>query len=587
MTAPIPPEAILIGGAALLPLVRGRWRNLFLLALPVLAMVDLLLMPEGRYWTMGFLEYELVFGRVDKLSLAFGYVFVLILFIGTIYGLHVKDTGQHAAGLIYAGGALGVVFAGDLISLYLFWEILALASVYLLLARRTPDSTAAGFRYFTWHFFGGVCLLAGIVLYVQDQQTAAFDVIGLTDPASVLIFIGFCLNAAIFPLHSWLPDAYPRATVCGAVFMSALTTKSAVYVLARAYPGTTLLIWAGAFMTCFPIFYAVIANDMRRVLSYSLINQVGFMVCGIGIGSQLAINGVVAHAFCHIIYKALLFMSAGAVLHMTGRIRATDLGGLFRSMPFTAVCCIIGAASISAFPLFSGFVSKSMTVTAAAEEHLSLVWFMLMFASAGVFHHAGIKVPYFIFFGHDSGIRTQDPPGNMRVAMGMAAFICVFLGVFPQPLYRILPFAVDYVPYTLFHVVGMLELLLFGALAFTVLILSGFYPPEMRGINLDSDWFVRLPGRWFIRFCQSGLRAFSTRVETRVGLWVGRARRMPDGSVRAERQADRLFHHGLPALPRIFLAWGLRMNTENHRLAWNVGYILIFFMVFLTLILLW
>jgi multicomponent Na+:H+ antiporter subunit D len=587
MIKPVPPAAILIAGALLVPFFKGRLKKTYLLVLPTLAFIDLLYMPAGRYWIVDFLDYDLIFGRVDKLSLAFGYVFVLITFIGILYALHVEDDFQHMASLIYAGGALGVTFAGDLFSLYIFWEILAIASVFLILARKISTSSAAAFRYFIWHFFGGLCLLAGIILYVINRGTPEFAYIGLSDWASILIFTGFCLNAAVFPLHAWLPDAYPRATVSGAVFMSALTTKSAVYVLARTFPGTELLIWAGAFMTCFPIFYAVIVNDIRRVLAYSLINQVGFMVCGIGIGTQLAINGVVAHAFSHIIYKALLFMSTGAVLYMTGKIRATDLGGLHKTMPFTAVCCMIGAASISAFPLFSGFVSKSMTVTAAAEEHLTIVWFMLMFASAGVFHHAGIKVPFFVFFGHDSGIRAKEPPINMRLAMGIAAFICIFLGVYPQPLYRILPYAVHYVPYTAFHVVGMLQLLMFGALAFTMLVLSGYYPPEMRAVNLDTDWFARIPGRKFIWFCHAPLKRIGGFFEQGVSRIVSFLIRFPDRSVIVEKNADSVFHSGLTSLPNLLFVWGRNLRTEIKQLSWNLVYILTPFFVLLALMLLW
>lgn len=491
MIKTLPPAAIFIIGALFIPLLRGKLKSVYMLFLPVLGFINLLNMTKGKYWIIKFLDYNLIFGRVDNLSMVFGYIFVIVTFIGIIYALHVKDDVQHVAALSYAGGALGVTFAGDLFSLYIFWEILAIASVFLVWARRTEASLSAGFRYLLVHVFGGLCLLAGIILYVQNTGTPEFGYIGLSNVASWLIFIGFCLNAVVFPLHPWLPDAYPEATVTGAVFMSALTTKSAVYILARTFPGTGILIWMGAFMTCFPIFYAVIVNDMRRVLAYSLINQVGFMVCGIGIGTQLAINGTVSHAFCHIIYKALLFMSTGAVLHMTGKIRGTDLGGLYKTMPFTAVCCMIGAASISGFPLTSGFTSKSMILTAAGMGHLYIIWFMLYFASAGVFHHAGIKVPYFTFFGHDSGIRTKEPPLNMRLAMGIAAFLCIYLGVYPYPLYNILPYPVHYEPYTAFHVVGMLQLLMFGALAFTLLVLSGYYPAELRAVNLDTDWFYR------------------------------------------------------------------------------------------------
>lgn len=491
MTNVIPPAAVFIVGALLVPLMKGRLKSAYMLFLPVLAFIILVNMQEGRYWICNFMNYNLIFGRVDRLSMVFGYIFTIISFIGVLFALEIDDDLQHVSALIYAGSAIGVTFAGDFITLYIFWEMLAISSTFLILARRTKASQGAAFRYILVHIFGGLCLLAGIVIYVQNSGSVEFGYIGLDGIASYLIFIGIGLNAAIPPLHPWLQDAYPEATVTGAVFMSALTTKSAVYVMARTFPGTELLIWVGAFMTALPIFYAVLENDIRRVLAYSLINQVGFMMCGIGIGTQLAINGAVSHAFCHILYKALLFMTTGSVLYMTNKIRCTDLGGLYKTMPLTCLFCMIGAASISAFPLFSGFVSKSMIISAAAHEKLTIIWLILQFASAGVFHHAGIKVPFFTFFGEDSGIRTKEPPLNMLLAMGFAAFLCIAIAIFPGPLYGILPYPVDYIPYTAAHVVGQLQLLMFGALAFCLLILSGYYPAEMRAINLDTDWFYR------------------------------------------------------------------------------------------------
>ncbi|HUU50757.1 MAG TPA: Na(+)/H(+) antiporter subunit D, partial [Nitrospinota bacterium] len=583
----VPPAAIFIVGAFLIPLLKGRLKSLYMLLLPVLAFINLLHMPKGEYWIVNFLDYNLIFGRVDSLSMVFGYIFVIITFIGILYSLHLKDDLQHVAALFYAGGALGVTFVGDLFSLYIFWEILAISSLFLVWARRTEASRSAGFRYFVWHFFGGICLLAGIILYVYNRGTPEFGYIGLNDLASYLIFIGFCLNAAVFPLHPWIVDTYPEATVTGAVFMCVLTTKSAVYILARTFPGTPVLIWAGAFMACFPLFYAVIANDMRRVLSYILINQVGFMVCGIGIGTQLAINGVVSHAFCHIIYDGLLFMAAGSVLHMTGKIRATDLGGLYKTMPFTAICCMIGAASISSIPLFSGFISKSMTVAAVGKEHLPIVWFMLQFATVGVFLYAGIKVTYFTFFGEDSGIRTKEPPLNMCLAMGFAAFLCIFLGIYPYPLYKILPYPVDYVPYTAFHVVGTLQLLMFGALAFTLFILSGYYPAELRAINLDTDWFVRIPGKRFIWFCEKPLMAFGNFIDRHVLRAAGTCRSSPSGAVICEDKMDKFYHVGLTSTPEVIYNWVEHLRTEYGYLPWNLIYILISFIGVLFIILLW
>lgn len=537
MISLIPPAAIFIGGALFVPFLRGKLKSAFMLLLPVLAFATLVKMPEGKYWVLNFLDYDLIFGRVDRLSMVFGYIFTIISFIGILFALKVEDDLQHVSALMYAGGAIGVTFSGDFLSLYIFWELLAISSTFLILARRTKASQAAAFRYILVHVFGGLCLLAGIMIYIHDSGTTEFNYIGLSGIGSWLIFIGIALNAAIPPLHPWLQDAYPEATVTGAVFMSALTTKSAVYLMARTFPGTELLIWIGAFMTAMPIFYAVLENDIRRVLAYSLINQVGFMMCGIGIGTQLAINGTVSHAFCHILYKALLFMSTGSVLYMTGKIRCTDLGGLHKTMPLTCLFCMIGAASISAFPLFSGFVSKSMIISAAAYGKLTAVWLILQFASAGVFHHAGIKVPFFTFFGHDSGIRTKEPPLNMLLAMGIAAFLCVAIAVFPGPLYNILPYPVDYAPYTGAHVVGQLQLLMFGALAFCLLILSGYYPAEMRAINLDTDWFYRKGGRLFSNVMDrvlNGLNAVFDRVfATAIPAWLGRLSRTPVRSLLA------------------------------------------------------
>ncbi|MFC1523522.1 Na(+)/H(+) antiporter subunit D [Thermodesulfobacteriota bacterium] len=511
----IPPAIIFIIGALFVPFFKGSLKSAYLLLIPVAGFINLINIPEGTHWVVSFLDYELIFGKVDRLSLLFGYIFHLITFIAIIYALHVKENLQHVAGLIYAGSALGVVFAGDLFSFFVFWEMLTVASIFLIWARNTTASQNAGFRYLLVHAAGGLCLLAGIVLQVNQTGSISFGYIGLHGLASYFIFFGFGLNCAWPFLHTWLTDAYPEATITGTIFLSAFTTKCAVYALARAFPGTEALIWIGAVMAGFPIFYAVIENDLRRVLAYSLINQVGFMVCGIGIGTHLAINGAMAHAFNDILFKALLFMSMGAVMYRTGKINGTALGGLYRTMPLTCLFCIVGAASISAFPLFSGFVSKSMVMSAAGEGHMKIVWFVLLFASAGVFHHAGIKIPYFAFFSHDSGMRPKEAPLHMLIAMGIAAFMCIFIGSFPGFLYSLLPYPVDYVPYTMPHVVGQTQLLFFSALAFTLLLLSGIYPAEQRCVNLDADWFYRKGGRLFYSIMDkvlNGLNKVSDRI---------------------------------------------------------------------------
>ena len=489
--AELPPFAPFYIAALLVGITQGRIRAAILIAAPVLGGLQLFGVEPGVELQARFLGYQLIPFRVDRLSLLFGYLFHIGAFLAIVFSLHVRDTLQHVAGLSYAGSALGAVFAGDLITLFVFWELLAVSSVFLIWARRSERALAAGLRYLIMQLLSGLLLLAGVLLHLQQGGSLQFDYIGLDALSGWLIFTAFGIKCAFPLLHNWLTDAYPEATPTATVLLSAMTTKVAVYALARGFPGTELLIYIGVVMTCFPIFYAVIENDLRRVLGYSMINQIGFMVCGIGIGTQLALNGAVAHAFNEVIFKGLLLMSMGAVLQVTGRINGSELGGLFKTMPKTTVLCIVGAASISAFPLFSGFVSKAMIMSAVLNEGHDWAWLLLLFASAGVFHHAGIKIPYFAFFAEDRGVAATEPPGNMLLAMLFAALLCILIGSYPQLLYKLLPFPVIYQAYDFTHVISQLQLLFFAALAFVWLNIRGLYPPELRAINLDFDWTYR------------------------------------------------------------------------------------------------
>lgn len=493
-----PAFILILGGLAQLALPTSL-RRIFLLALPVLGILALINIEAGHYGQLQIFHYELTLLHLDKLSFIFALIFHIALFIVALYAWLEKDKLQLASMFIYAGAATGAVLAGDLLTLFIFWELTAVSSALLIWANKTKGAMRAGQRYFVIHVASGLFLLVGAILHHHTTGSLTFDHIGIDTLAGWLILIAFAIKCAFPFLHNWLQDSYPEASVVGTVALSVYTTKLAVYALARGYAGTEMLIWIGALMTVFPIFFAVIENDLRRVLSYSLNNQLGFMVVGVGVGTEMALNGTSAHAFAHILYKALLFMSMGAVLHRIGTTKASELGGLYKSMPWTAGFCIIGAMSISAFPLLSGFVSKAMILTAAADEGYWLIWLVLLFASAGVLDHSGIKVPFFSFFAHDSGKRCAEAPVNMLLAMGIAAALCIIIGIYPSLLYNLLPHTVDFIPYTAAHVITQLQLLLFSALAFVVLFRSNLYPPEIRGVNLDFDWFYRKPGAYITK----------------------------------------------------------------------------------------
>lgn len=491
MTLLLPPFLFFYAAVACLLLGNAKLRSIILIAVPLISLVWIASFDIGAHASVEVAGLTLEFMRVDRLARIFGIIFSIAAFLSALYAWHVKDVMQQVATLGYAGAAIGGVFAGDLLTLFLYWEGTAVTSVFLIWARRTEGAYHTGIRYLIIQVLSGVLLLMGLLLHYRDTGSLAFEAMTLGTLGTWLIFLSFGMKCAFPLMHNWLQDSYPAATVTGTVVLSAFTTKMAVYALARGFPGTEILIYIGAVMTLFPIFFAEIENDLRRVLAYSLNNQLGFMVVGVGIGTPMAINGTAAHAFCHILYKALLFMSVGAVLYRTGTSKASELGGLYKTMPKTAIFCLIGAASISAVPLFSGFVSKSLILSAAGNQGYWLVWGALLVASAGVLSHSGIKIPFTAFFAHDSGKRPAEAPTHMLWAMGITAALCIGIGVMPGALYALLPYDVDYHPYSFDHVLTQFQLLAFALLAFVVLMKTGFHPHEMKATNIDSDWIYR------------------------------------------------------------------------------------------------
>ena len=508
----IHPALVLLAGALLLPLVRGPLRSIYLLLVPMLALgaVAVNSMSSGQYAVFSYLEWELVFGRIDKLSTLFALIMAVVTVLATLYGLHVEKNAEHIAAWCYAAGSLGVIYCGDYLSLFLFWELMAFSSVFLVWFRRRPQSLRCGYRYLLIHTIGGVVLLAGILLRYQAVGDLSFNLLDVSNPQlyTWLIMLGFALNAAVVPLHSWLPDAYGEASFNGAVFLCAITTKTAVYTLARACAGFEILIVLGVIMALYGLFYALLENDIRRLLAWSIVSQVGYMVAGIGIGTELAINGAAAHAVVHILYKSLLFMGTGAVLYKTGTTKFSELGGLYRKMPATCGLTLIGCLSIAAAPGFAAYVSKSMIITAGFEAHYGWAAWLLMFAAIGTILYNGLKLPWFLFFGETrcnsaTWEKAGDPPPNMLLAMTFGACLCMLTGLAPGLLYSALPYATGYNPYSAYHLVETLQLLGFSALAFYLL--KGLLQPK-DALYVDIDWLYRQGGRGFMWLVQRPLQ---------------------------------------------------------------------------------
>jgi multicomponent Na+:H+ antiporter subunit D len=496
------PAFILLIAAVLICLVKGHGRTAVILVAPIITLWAIWQVPDGVQSTVKFLSYNIEPLEGSPLRRLFATIFAIMVFVGGLYSFRVARWYELAAAFAYAAGAIGVCFAGDLITMFLYWELMAIFSTIVVWCGGTAGARAAGIRYAIMHLLGGVVLKVGIEGVVVSTGSIQIQPMLATDFSTWMILIGILINAAAPPVSAWLADAYPESTPTGSVFLSAFTTKTAVLALILLFPGEPVLIGIGLIMVMYGIIFALLENDVRRILAYSVVNQVGFMVVAVGIGTEMALNGATAHAFAHIIYKALLFMSAGVVIYRTGKNKCMELGGLFRTMPLTCVCGIIGALAISSFPLTSGFTTKSMISQAAVDGNLVWVYMALTAASAGVFLHAGIKFPWFVFFQKDSGLRPKDAPWNMGLAMVIFASLCVLLGVFPEMLYSLLPYPVNYEPYTVGKVLFYLQLLLFSGLAFFVLL------PLMKRtmtISLDTDWLWRRAAVSLVRIIEQVL----------------------------------------------------------------------------------
>ncbi|PID77998.1 MAG: Na(+)/H(+) antiporter subunit D [Deltaproteobacteria bacterium] len=496
------PAAVFFAGAFLMPFFKkNNFIKPALVIIPLIAIFQINFLPSS-FGNVNYLGFELIFGRLDSLSYVFLNVFTLMALIAGIYSSYLDEWEQHSAALVYAGSSLGVTLAGDYLTLFIFWELMAFSSVFLVWYRKKRRSHKAGLRYLIVHATGGLVLLAGILIRYHYEGNFLFTPVppesaGLGD---YLIMVGFMLNAAVPPIHAWLPDAYPEASVIGAVYMCAYTTKTAVYTLARGFAGFEALVIFGAVMTLYGVGYAVIENDSRRILAYHIVSQVGYMVCAVGIGTSMAINGACAHAYAHILYKALLFMGVGAVVEMTGKSKLSELGGMYSVMPVSLVMTVIGGIAISGFPLTSGFISKSMIVSAAGEAHRPFIMIMLLLASVGTFLSVGIKLPYFIWFNktEPAVADAKEAYSPMLGGMAIAAFFCIMMGVYPEYLYRMLPYEVHYHPYTMYHLSETLQIIGFTGLGFYLM--RKKLAPEDK-LNLDVDWFYRKAANPFKRFC--------------------------------------------------------------------------------------
>lgn len=563
----VPPFVIYLVGAPLVLVLSGRARQAALIAIGAIGLADILLLPQGAVlWNVPFMGFTLTLLKVDSLSYMTGVIFGIITLLAIVYAAAVASPRLHLFALLYAGASLGAVFAGDWITLLFMWELMAITSTFLIWQER-GEAIGAGYRYLLYHGLGGTLLVAGVaLLFLGGGSPVVGPLSGIPDAsyqlwASVLIVLGIGVNCAFIPLHAWLPDAYPRANFVASVFLCVYTTKAAVYLLARAAPGSEYIAFMGALMAVYGVVFAVFQDDMRRLLSYHIISQVGYMVAGVGLFGwlgaasavgQLGLDGGMAHVFNHILYKALLFMVVGVIIWKTGERLLSRLGGLQKRMPVTAFAFWVAAFSISGVPLFNGYVSKGMVLLAAEQANVWL-WVLLEIASFGTFL-SFLKLGYFAFL-RPGEVPASDPPRLMQAGMLGAAALCILIGVYPAPLYALLPYPPLYEAYTLDHLVSALLVLGAAAVVFWAVGRRVLAPHE------TSLWDIDV-------------------------VYAAATRSVCRGAGALEAAFSRVYGFALSAAGTLFTAGRITAGMEDRDLNWNVAVFAVVLVALMALVLL-
>jgi multicomponent Na+:H+ antiporter subunit D len=485
----VPPFVPVLLAAVLLPFLGRRAGHVLGILATAVVVPYVWLSPSGQHLGVKLFGFDAVLYNVDPFSTLMGLIFGFIGAVAVLYSWYSEaSTLQTAFALSYVGTSLGAVFGGDWLSLIFFWELMAVTSS-LLVWHYGGRAVRAGFRYALLHGVGGTLLLGAVVWHYVEVGSFLFTAApgGMAGAvAPVLAAVGIGVNVGFIGLHAWLPDTYPRPHVAASVFLCVFTTKTGVYGMYRAFPeGNVAIAYMGGLMAVFGATYALFQNDMRRLLSYHIQSQVGYMVAGVGIGTALGQAGAMAHVFNHILYKALLFMTAGVIVYRTGKESLKKLGGLGREMPVTAGAFTVAALSIAGFPLFNGFVSKGIVISAshydfpagpAAVGEFHTLELLLLVGGVGTFL-SFIKFGYYAFLHGEYDGSVADANRGQMVAMVSVAALCVFYGIFDGALFGILPFDVTdgsvvskvYVTYTVDHIVEGVALAAIGLVGFVLI----------------------------------------------------------------------------------------------------------------------
>lgn len=396
---------------------------------------------------------------VPPLSKLFACIMAGIGLIVTVYSggyIHKENAARYWFFLLLMQGSLiGLCLTQHLGALYGFWELMTFSSYFLVIHEETKEACKAGFKYFFMCAAGAYALLFGIFLI--HSATGSFDyatiaqATGNVSPtlasfAALLCFIGFAVKAGLVPFHSWLPAAHPVAPSSISGPLSGILTKTGIYGMLMvcfalfgagyfnqegAFDTTTLITVLGAATLLFAEVMALMQTNVKRMLAYSTMAQVGEIAAVLGLGTYLSITGSMAHVVNHAIMKNLLFLGVGMLILRSGTYTISKLKGMGRAMPLTGLCMFVGLMGIMGLPPFGGFVSKFLMVSAALDAGQPLLAVMILAGGLmGVVYYT--RLVRILFFEKYQGEPVAEAPLTCLIPMGVLATACLTLGVFPQ-----------------------------------------------------------------------------------------------------------------------------------------------------------
>lgn len=495
-----PGFVLILIGLLVLAAPRGA-RGPMMAGAALLALALLLYRDFGAVVTGTQMGLRVIALNLDALNRIFGIAMLIVLISLGIYSRARRSRYEDAAILMLAGGSVSALFVGDFIFLVAAAALAGLAAAWTVFASPLPGADAAGVRLLIWGGLEGLLFLIGVALHLTaNQGSIELTRLDAGTISGACIFAALMIRVGAPMAHVWFKDVVSHASPTGGAALSSFTTILGVYALARLFPAEPLLTPIGAAMIAIGAFYTAGEDDLRRAGAYAMMAQVGVCLALIGIGSPLALGAAEGHAFTAMLAFATLQMALGGLVERTGAARLSHLTAMARVMPVSAFLVLMAGLATAGAPGFALYATHTVALEASAQWELRALWAMIAGLSGVLFVCLALR-PALAANRATSGLAVRDEaPFTMLLGAGLAAFLCVSIGLAPRWLYDLMPAELEFRPFDAELVAPQLELLGVAGLVFMALRMRGAAPKRQPARLLDIDALYRGPlaaaGRW-------------------------------------------------------------------------------------------